>query len=186
VAKTIPLVRRRLIEANSSEPEIAPDALNDRLEIDCEAKCSRLQLNGFIERPNQSFSFPGGAGWNLVATISIEPNINIGGRYRGVAVNRADLSSIGSPFPVLGVPARVDSASTKIGPGIAGPKFRRHRMKTGIDIFAERYRLIVISDESICDRPETVLTKRGVDCLTGLLRLAFASLRNVVDCVVER
>jgi hypothetical protein len=42
-----------------SEVEMAPDAVNDRPEVDCEAECARLELNGFIERvhPNRADAF---------------------------------------------------------------------------------------------------------------------------------
>src|SRR5208282_1869229 len=81
---------------------------------------------------------------------------------------KPDLLSIRSLFPELRVAVRADGASVKMQPGVTGPEFRRHGVKAGIDIFAERHRLIVISDESICARSERVLAKRGVDRLTGL------------------
>jgi hypothetical protein len=59
-------------------------------------------------------------------------------------------------------------------------------MKANIDIFAQRCRLIGISDKSVCDRSERAVTQRSVDCPASLQPLAFAPFRNVVDFVKER
>src|SRR5215472_7177538 len=70
-----------------------------------------------------SFFFPGGVGWNFVATaIAIEPNINIHGRDRGAAVDRADFSAIGSRLPIHRIPTWMDRASAKMRPRIPSPK----------------------------------------------------------------
>jgi hypothetical protein len=72
-----------------SEAQKAREVLKNRLEVDCEAKCARLHLNGVVDCPTQSFS-SGSFGWNFAATMTtIEPSIKVGGRDRGVAVREA-------------------------------------------------------------------------------------------------
>lgn len=184
------IVGREQTGLSFSEAQKAGEVLKNRLEVDCEAKCARLQLNGIVDCPTQSFS-SGRFGWNFATTMTtIEPSINVGGLERGIAVNRgAGLSLKHRIAP------REDGASEKFRPGVLSPKLRRDPIYSGFrapwrshwERTSDDARLIAsVADENISRGDKRTFTECRVYCLPGLHRLAIAPLCNVVDRLMER
>ena len=125
----------------------------------------------------------------VVPLSKLQPIINIGGRDRGVAVNRRARL----PFKHR-IAKRHDGASEKVLPGGVSPKLRRDLIYSGVHAVrrphwkragADAWHIASVTDEDVSGGDKRSLTERSVKCLPGVLSRAIASLSNVADRLME-